>query len=120
MRNKYATISDVDHQAYLSGQSAPMIANVMGAKRTTIDSIINKFVKEGRVEAKQRGGNKASKLTDDQKTTIRSWEQRMIRVNLSISSRRNLKDQLHSLQPCLNLQPRVRITIRTTSPLPYS
>ena len=76
MRNKYATISDVDRQriieAYLPGQSAPMIANVMGAKRTTIDSIINKFVKEGRVEAKQRGGNKASKLTDDQKTTIRS------------------------------------------------
>uniref|UniRef100_A0A914UP31 Tc1-like transposase DDE domain-containing protein n=1 Tax=Plectus sambesii TaxID=2011161 RepID=A0A914UP31_9BILA len=60
MRNKYATISDVDRQrivgASLSGQNASMIANVMG-----------------RVEAQQRGGVKAHKLTEDQKTTIRNW-----------------------------------------------
>jgi len=75
MRNNYATISDVDRQriieASLSGQSASMIANVMGVKRTTVNSIINKFTKEGRVETKQRGGVKAHKLTEDQKTAIR-------------------------------------------------
>ena len=63
MRNNYATISDVDRQriigASLSGQSASMIANVMGVKQRTVNSIINKFTKEGRVEAKQRGGVKA-------------------------------------------------------------
>ena len=48
-----------------------MIANVMGVKRTTINSIISKFTEEGRVEAKQRGGVKAHKLTEDQKKTIR-------------------------------------------------
>ena len=50
-----------------------MIANVMGVKRTTVNSIINKFTKEGRVETKQRGGVKAHKLTEDQKTAIRGW-----------------------------------------------
>uniref|UniRef100_A0A914WNX6 Tc1-like transposase DDE domain-containing protein n=2 Tax=Plectus sambesii TaxID=2011161 RepID=A0A914WNX6_9BILA len=60
MRNKYATISEVDRQqtveAYLFGQNASMIANVMGVKQMTINSIMSKFTKEGRVEAKQRGG----------------------------------------------------------------
>ena len=75
MRNNYATISDVDRQriieASLSGQSASMIANVMGVKRTTVNSIINKFTKEGHVETKQRDGVKAHKLTEDQKTMCR-------------------------------------------------
>uniref|UniRef100_A0A914UM27 Uncharacterized protein n=1 Tax=Plectus sambesii TaxID=2011161 RepID=A0A914UM27_9BILA len=74
MRNKYATISDIDRQriieASLSCQKASMIANVMGVKRTTIASIISKFTKEGRVEIKQRDSIKLPKITEDQKNFV--------------------------------------------------
>uniref|UniRef100_A0A914VBR6 Uncharacterized protein n=1 Tax=Plectus sambesii TaxID=2011161 RepID=A0A914VBR6_9BILA len=75
MRNKYCSVSNLDRQriieAYLSGQSALTIAKVMGVKRPTIDTIIKKFLEEGRVEAKKRGGDKAHKLTDEQKLAVR-------------------------------------------------
>uniref|UniRef100_A0A914WHM0 Uncharacterized protein n=1 Tax=Plectus sambesii TaxID=2011161 RepID=A0A914WHM0_9BILA len=57
-------------EASLSEQNASMIANVMGAKRTTINSIISKFPKEGHIEAKQRGGVEAYKHTADQKNFV--------------------------------------------------
>ncbi|WKY01110.1 hypothetical protein Q1695_015258 [Nippostrongylus brasiliensis] len=78
MRGKYKTICDVDRQriidAYLSGQSALMISRIMGTKRTTIDYIIKIFIKDGRVKAKKRGGEKrATKLSEEQKHLIKTW-----------------------------------------------
>ncbi|WKX90598.1 hypothetical protein Q1695_009446 [Nippostrongylus brasiliensis] len=78
MRGKYKTICDVDRQriidAYLSGQSALMISRIVGTKRTTIDSIIKIFIKDGRVKTKKRGGEKrATKLSEEQKHLIKTW-----------------------------------------------
>lgn len=50
-----------------------MIVNVMGAKQTTIDSMIKNFIKDNRVEAKWRVGDRTHKLTKDQKLAMRSW-----------------------------------------------
>lgn len=77
MRNKYDSISDDDRrriiEAHLAGQSSLLIEKALGIKRTTINTIITKFVEEGRVEAKKRGGRKAHKLSDDQKLIVKSW-----------------------------------------------
>ncbi|WKY07753.1 hypothetical protein Q1695_007318 [Nippostrongylus brasiliensis] len=77
MRDKYKTIGDVDKQriidAYLSGKTL-MISRIMGVKRTTIDSIIKIFIKDGRVKAKKRGGEKRdTKLPKEQKHLIKTW-----------------------------------------------
>lgn len=50
-----------------------MISTVMGVKRTTVSTIISKFVKERRVEKLRRSGARPSKLTDAQTETVQSW-----------------------------------------------
>ncbi|PIO68931.1 hypothetical protein TELCIR_09263 [Teladorsagia circumcincta] len=45
----------------------------MGIKRTTVDSIIKVYTKEGRVQQKRRGGVRGQKLTEEQIQLITSW-----------------------------------------------
>uniref|UniRef100_A0A914XVQ5 Transposase n=1 Tax=Plectus sambesii TaxID=2011161 RepID=A0A914XVQ5_9BILA len=45
--------------------------------------IIKKFLEEGRVEAKKRGGDKAHKLTDEQKLAVRGWAEEDRRISLA-------------------------------------
>jgi transposase len=44
----------------------------MKLKRTTVYEIINRYLKNGDVESKRRGGNRGSKLSEDQKLFVRS------------------------------------------------
>uniref|UniRef100_A0A914ULD0 Tc1-like transposase DDE domain-containing protein n=1 Tax=Plectus sambesii TaxID=2011161 RepID=A0A914ULD0_9BILA len=77
MRGKYCSISDLDRQriveAYLAGKNAQMISTIMGVKRTTVSTIISKFVKDGQIEKMRRGGARLPKLTDEQTATVKSW-----------------------------------------------
>uniref|UniRef100_A0A914X2D1 Transposase n=1 Tax=Plectus sambesii TaxID=2011161 RepID=A0A914X2D1_9BILA len=45
--------------------------------------ILKKFLEEGRVEAKKRGGDKAHKLTDEQKLAVRRWAEEDRRISLA-------------------------------------
>ena len=58
---------------YNTGHNPGYISNLMNKKRTTVSSIIRKFISTGEIFASSRGGDRRSKLNQEHKNTIRSW-----------------------------------------------
>jgi transposase len=73
----YNETSNADRQrvveAYVQGQAAQTIAQIMSIKRTTVNSIIKQYSSKNKIEKATRGGPRNSKLNQLQKNTIREW-----------------------------------------------
>ncbi|KAI5154731.1 hypothetical protein ENBRE01_3456, partial [Enteropsectra breve] len=77
MRGRYTTTTREERRliidAYLNGACAAEIARLFQKPRTTISSVIKKYLETGEVEASRRGGNTESKLSFEQKAQIKEW-----------------------------------------------
>jgi transposase len=73
----YNETSDADRQrvveAYIQGQNALTISQIIALKRSTINSIIKQYTSLNKITKAQRGGERNSKLNQLQKNTIREW-----------------------------------------------
>jgi len=57
----------------LEGNGNSTIGRILGLPRTTVGTIVSKYYANGSVEANVRGGNYRSKLSTQQKETIKQW-----------------------------------------------
>ncbi|KAI5152175.1 hypothetical protein ENBRE01_2626 [Enteropsectra breve] len=77
MGGRYTTTTREERRliidAYLNRACAAEIARLFQKPRTTIFSVIKKYLETGEVEASRRGGNTESKLSLEQKAQIKEW-----------------------------------------------
>jgi transposase len=59
--------------AYNSGSTIMQISSVMNIKRTTVHTIIKKYIESGSYESKRIGGNRPSKMNAYQKEVMKGW-----------------------------------------------
>ncbi|KAI5154203.1 hypothetical protein ENBRE01_3330 [Enteropsectra breve] len=77
MRGAYRSCSQEERRlvidAYTNGACASEIVRLSQKPRSTIISIINKYLETGETDAAKRGGIPTPKLTDEMKNQIREW-----------------------------------------------
>jgi transposase len=59
--------------AYFKGCELQQIADILGCHRTTVNKVIQVYLKEGRIEKKQRGGTRRKSLNDFNKALLKSY-----------------------------------------------
>ena len=76
-RSKYSKISDelrnIIIKRFEDSEPITNISQTLGLSKSTVFLICRKFDKTGSTLPQQRGGNKRSKLSNEQKETICNW-----------------------------------------------
>jgi transposase len=86
-------------KAYLIGRSATDIAAFLSINPKTVCGIISLFRKENQIEKKTRGGNRAQKLTNEEKSRVLEWVDKDCSLTLKALSAKCLSELNISAAP---------------------
>ena len=90
------TVSNIDREricnSYMSGSTVIQISTIMNINRTTVHSIIRRFLLTGSSESLPRGGVRPRKITNEISNAIKRWVDEDCGLSLSALVRKVMND----------------------------